>query len=91
MWIYLFLLGKSSSNSRTPSASLRSSESSLYSSPQSPPIVKALTSPRHENFKLTEDKVVTALTDHLLDDFIVSHDRLDILETLGEGEIYHCF
>ena len=54
-----------------------------------PPVVnltKLLTGLEPEEFKLTEDIVITALNDHLLEDFIVSHDHLNILETLGEGE-----
>lgn len=46
-----------------------------------------MTSAEPEQFKPTEDVVITALNDHLLEDFIVSHDHLSILETLGEGEI----
>ena len=41
-----------------------------------------------EEFKPTEDIVMTALADHLLDDFIVPHDYLQILEILGEGNTY---
>jgi len=50
-------------------------------------LTEVLTCSGPEKFELTEDIVVTALNDHLLEDFIVSHDRLNILETLGEGEI----
>ena len=48
-------------------------------------LAEILTSEEPEEFKPTEDLVVTALNDHLLEDFIVSYDHLNILETLGEG------
>ena len=46
-----------------------------------------LTSTEPEEFKLTEDIVITALNNYLLEDFIVSHNNLSTHETLGEGEI----
>ena len=49
-------------------------------------LTELLTSLEPEEFKPTEDVVITAFDDHLLEDFIVSHDHLNILETLGEGE-----
>ena len=50
-------------------------------------LTELLTNVEPEEFKPTEDIVITALNDHLLDDFIVSHDHLNILEILGEGKI----
>ena len=52
-----------------------------------PSLAEVLTSKEPEEFKPTEDLVITALNDHLLEDFIVSHDHLNILEVLGEGKI----
>ena len=50
-------------------------------------LTELITSTEPEEFKLTEDIVITALNNYLLEDFIVSHNNLSIHETLGEGEI----
>ena len=50
-------------------------------------LTEILTSSVPEEFKPTEDIVMTALDNYLLEDFIVPHDHLTILETLGEGNI----
>ena len=50
-------------------------------------LTQLLSSLEPEEFKPTEDVVITALNDHLLEDHIVSFDHLEIHKTLGEGEI----
>ena len=50
-------------------------------------LTELITSTEPEEFKLTEDIVITALNNYLLEDFIVSHNNLIVHETLGEGEI----
>ena len=83
----MFLSGKNLKSS-FPSTEQKTNFSAESVVSQSSAVVKALTSSGQEEFKLTQDIIITALTDHLLEDFIVSHDSLNILETLGEGEIY---
>ena len=50
-------------------------------------LTELITSTEPEEFKLTEDIVITALNNYLLEDFIVSHNNLSVHETLGEGKI----
>ena len=49
-------------------------------------LTEALTSSGPEEFKPTEDIIITTLNNYL-EDFIVLHDHLTILESLGEGNI----
>ena len=51
------------------------------------PLTQLLSSSEPEEFKPTEDVVITALNNHLLEDHIVSIDHLEIHKTLGEGKI----
>ena len=62
------------------------SNSSGYLSPVTA-LAELVSSTEPEDFKLTEDIIITALNNYLLEDFIVSHDNLSVHETLGEGEI----
>ncbi len=50
-------------------------------------LTEVLSSSGPEEFKPTEDLVITALNDYLLEDFIVPHNHLTIRESLGEGNI----
>ena len=54
-------------------------------------LAELVSSTEPEEFKLTEDIINNALNNYLLEDFIVSHDNLTILETLGKGEICESF
>ena len=50
-------------------------------------LTEALTSSGPEEFKPTEDIIITSFNNYLLEDFIVPHDHLMIFESLGEGNI----
>ena len=75
-----------STDQKNNSATDYSTSVSLTSS-QRITLTQLLTNSEPEELKLTEDRVITALNDHLLEDHILPFGHLQICETLGEGKI----
>ena len=82
----MFLIGNISFNQKA-NLSAEDYLTPVSHSSQGVTLTQLLTSLEPEEFKPTEDVVITALNDHLLKDCIVSFDHLEICETLGGGEI----